>query len=45
MDIIRNRKMSELFLSQSNYLKKVIRCFKMLDAKDVNTTLGHNTKL
>lgn len=45
MDIIRNQKMSELFLSQSNYLKKVIGWFKMLDAKNINTTLDHNTKL
>lgn len=45
VDIMRNRKKSELFSSQSSYLKKVVKRFIMQDTKIVNTPLGHHSKL
>lgn len=45
MDIMRNRERGELLLSQSNYLNKVVKCFRMLDAKTINIYLGYHTKL
>nr|KYP72642.1 Retrovirus-related Pol polyprotein from transposon TNT 1-94 [Cajanus cajan] len=45
MDIIRNRNEGELFLSQENYLKKVVERFRMHQSKPVNTPLGSLSKL
>ena len=45
MDIIRNRKEGELFLSQGSYLKKVVERFRMHESKPVSTPLGSFTKL
>nr|KYP72062.1 Retrovirus-related Pol polyprotein from transposon TNT 1-94 [Cajanus cajan] len=45
MDIIRNRNKGELFLSQENYLKKVVERFRMHQSKLVNTPLGSLSKL
>ncbi|KAK2414224.1 cysteine-rich RECEPTOR kinase [Trifolium repens] len=40
MDILRDRSKGELFLSQHDYLKKVVERFRMSDSKVVNTPLG-----
>lgn len=45
IDIQRDRAKGELFLSQSNYLKKVVERFRMHQSKPVSTPLGHHTKL
>jgi len=45
IDIRRGRAKDELFLSQSNYLKKVVERFRMHQSKPVNIPLGHHTKL
>ncbi|CAJ2640159.1 unnamed protein product [Trifolium pratense] len=45
MDILRDRSKGELFLSQHDYLKKVVERFRMTDSKVVNTPLGHHSKL
>ncbi|KAK2414734.1 secreted RxLR effector protein [Trifolium repens] len=45
MDILRDRSKGELFLSQHDYLKKVVERFRMSDSKVVNTPLGHHSKL
>lgn len=45
MDIIRNRSRGELFLSQEGYMKKVVRRFRMHEAKPVTTPLGQHDKL
>ena len=45
IDIHRDRAKGELFLSQSNYLKKVVERFRMHQSKPVSTPLGHHTKL
>lgn len=45
MNITRNHKKSELFLSQSIYLKKVVDQFRMQNGKTVNSILDHHTKL
>ncbi|CAJ2646442.1 unnamed protein product [Trifolium pratense] len=45
MDILRDRSKGELFLSQHDYLKKVVERFRMTDSKVVNTPLGHHSNL
>ncbi|KAK2437580.1 secreted RxLR effector protein [Trifolium repens] len=45
IDILRDRSKGELFLSQHDYLKKVVERFIMSDSKVVNTPLGHHSKL
>ena len=45
IDIHRDIAKGELFLSQSNYLKKVVERFRMHQSKPVSTPLGHHTKL
>ncbi|CAJ2668093.1 unnamed protein product [Trifolium pratense] len=45
MDILRDRSKGELFLSQHDYLKKVVERFRMTDSKIVNTPLSHHSKL
>lgn len=35
---------SDMLLSQSCYLKKMVKLFIVFDVKTVNTLLGHNTK-
>ena len=45
IDIHRDRAKGELFLSQNNYLKKVVERFRMHQSKPVSTPLGHHTKL
>jgi len=45
IDIHRDRATSELFLSQSNYHKKVVEKFRMHQSKPISTPLGHHTKL
>ncbi|KAK2447548.1 secreted RxLR effector protein [Trifolium repens] len=45
MDIVRDRSKGVLFLSQHDYLKKVVERFRMSDSKVVNTPLGHHSKL
>ena len=45
IDILRNRDKGELFLSQHDYLKKVVERFRMSNSKTVSTPLGHHTKL
>ncbi|WJX45133.1 hypothetical protein P8452_32036 [Trifolium repens] len=45
MNILRDRSKGELFLSQHDYLKKVVERFRMSDSKVVNTPLGHHWKL
>lgn len=42
MDIMRNCKSSEMFLSQSSFLSKMVEHFRILDAKTINTSLGHH---
>lgn len=39
MNIMSNRKMIELFLPQSSYLKKLMKRFIMSDAKNIITLL------
>lgn len=45
MDITRDRRKGELFLSQEGYLRKVVERFRMHEAKPVRTPLGTFTKL
>ncbi|CAJ2651441.1 unnamed protein product [Trifolium pratense] len=45
MDILRDQSKGELFLSQHDYLKKVVERYRMSDSKVVNTPLGHHSKL
>ena len=45
MDIVRDQSKGVLFLSQHDYLKKVVEQFRMSDSKVVNTPLGHHSKL
>jgi hypothetical protein len=45
MDIVRDRSKGALFLSQHDYLKKVVERLRMSDSKVVNTPLGHHSKL
>ncbi|CAJ2637310.1 unnamed protein product [Trifolium pratense] len=45
MDILRDRSKGELFLSQHDYLKKVVERFRMTDSKVVKTPLDHHSKL
>ena len=45
IDIHRDRAKGELFLSQNNYLRKVVERFRMHLSKPVSTPLGHHTKL
>ncbi|CAA7015795.1 unnamed protein product [Microthlaspi erraticum] len=45
MDIIRDREKGILRLSQSEYLKKVIRNFRMEEAKIAHTPIGAHFKL
>ena len=45
MEIIRDRKSGLLFLSQQNYVKKVLQCFNMQDAKSVSTPIALHFKL
>lgn len=37
--------MSDLFLFESSYLKKVVEWFKMFDVKIINEPLRHHTKI
>lgn len=45
MDILRNRKAGKLFLSQQNYIEKVLKRFKMHESKSVITPFGQQFKL
>ena len=45
MDIVRNRKEGTLMLSQEGYLKKVLRTFRMEDARSVVTPVSSQFKL
>jgi ATP-binding cassette subfamily B (MDR/TAP) protein 1 len=45
IEITRERKSSVLFLSQQNYIKKVLQHFNMHDAKSVSTSIAHDFKL
>ncbi|CAJ2648276.1 unnamed protein product [Trifolium pratense] len=45
MDILRDQSKGELFLSQHDYLTKVVERFRMTDSKVVKTPLGHHSKL
>lgn len=45
MDIIRNREEGTLWLSQENYVDKVLSTYKMDDCKSVSTPLGAHFKL
>ncbi|PNX59896.1 putative retrotransposon Ty1-copia subclass protein [Trifolium pratense] len=45
MDILRVRRKGELFLSQHDYLKKVVERFRMTYYKVENKPLGHHSKL
>lgn len=45
MDIITNHEKCELLLSQFSYLKRVMKLFRMLDAKNIYHFLDHHTKL
>lgn len=44
IDVIRNRDKSELFLSKTSYLKKVVEYFRMSNSKGWHS-LGYHTKL
>lgn len=43
IDIMINHKRSELFLSQPNYLKKIVDEFRKQNAKAIKTPLCHHT--
>lgn len=45
MNIMRRRKKSELFLSKSSQLKKMVERIRIQDAKTANTPLGYHMKL
>ena len=45
MEITRNRKSSLLFISQHNYINKVLQCFNMHDSKPVSTPIAPHFKL
>ena len=45
MEITRDRKSSLLFLSQHNYIKKVLHCFNMHDSKSVSISIALYFKL
>ena len=45
MEIRRNRKARKLWLSQKNYIKKVLEKFSMLDAKPMSTPLANHFRL
>jgi hypothetical protein len=45
MEITRDRKSSVLFLSQQNYIQKVLHHFNMHDAKSVSTPIASHFKL
>ena len=45
MEIRRDRKARKLWLSQKNYIKKVVEKFSMLDAKHVSTPLANHFRL
>ena len=45
MQIYRDRKNKKIWLSQKNYLRKILRCFNMQDCKPVSTPLPVNYKL
>ncbi|KAH9762289.1 hypothetical protein KPL70_000762 [Citrus sinensis] len=45
IDIVRDRTVGTLFLSQSRYISKVLERFQMLDSKPVLTPLGAQFKL
>ncbi|KAK1686989.1 hypothetical protein QYE76_047837 [Lolium multiflorum] len=45
MEITRDRKSSVLFLSQQNYIQKVLHRFNMHDAKSVSTPIASHFKL
>ena len=45
MEIMRDRNSGLLFLSQQSYIKKVLHCFNMHDAKSVSTPIAPHFKL
>ena len=45
MQIHRDRSKRKIWLSQKNYLKKILRCFNMQDCKPISTPLPVNFKL
>ena len=45
MQIYRDRKDMKIWLSQVNYLRKVLRCFNMQECKPISTPLPVNFKL
>ena len=45
MEITRDRNSGLLFLSQQNYIKKVLHRFNMHDAKSVSTPIAPHSKL
>ena len=45
MEIISDRKSGLLFLSQHNYIKKVLHCFNMHDSKSVSISIAPHFKL
>ncbi|KAH9670456.1 hypothetical protein KPL70_016992 [Citrus sinensis] len=45
MQIHRDRNNMKIWLSQKNYLKKILRCFNMQDCKSISTPLPVNFKL
>ena len=45
MQIHQDRGNRKIWLSQKNYLKKVLRCFNMNDCKPISTPLPINSKL
>ena len=45
MQIFRNRKKEIMFISQGNYIKKVLKIFSMINAKSVSTPMAKHFKL
>jgi hypothetical protein len=45
MEITRDQNSGLLFLSQQSYIKKVLQCFNMHDAKPVSTPIAPHFKL
>ena len=45
MEILRDREARKLWLSQKNYIRKVLENFSMLDAKPVSTPLANHFRL
>ena len=45
MEIRKDREARKLWLSQKNYIKKVLENFSMLDAKPVSTPLANHFRL